>query len=98
MRLIGWGIIYIVAAYFMGWWPFNNTSNLLPFSEYEKVNVNAYFYYPDDTEVYLGSMRGASACQAAARNFAYSKNISSSNWGYICCTIENGSSCYRKIK
>ena len=96
--VVFWGLVYLGFAFFFSWWPFNNSSDLLPFSEYDNVNVNAYFYYPNDKEVFLGSMKGASACQVAARNYAYSKNIESSNWGYICCTIEKGSSCYRKIK
>jgi len=67
-------------------------------SDNAKVKVNAYFYYPNDKEVFLGKYTGVSACQSAASSYAYSNNISDTNWGYICCTIENGSSCYRKIK
>jgi len=67
-------------------------------SDNEKVRVNAYFYFPDNKEVYLGEYRGASACQSAAINYSRSKKISQSSWGYICCTIEKGSSCHRKIR
>jgi len=98
MALIGWAIIYLIAAFFFNLWPFNGGSDTLPFSKYETTRVNAYFYYPNNQEVYLGEVNGASACQSAARNFAYSKNVGSSNWSYICCTIEKGSSCYRKIR
>ncbi len=98
MALIGWIVIYLGVAFFAGWWPFSATNSTLPFSEYESVSVNAYFYFPNDQEVYLGRFMGASACQSAAYNYAASKNMSSQNWSYICCTIEEGSSCYRKIK
>ena len=96
--IIGWGIIYFIAAFFMSWWPFNAGNDILPFSKYEDVSVNAYFYFPDNREIYLGQYKGASACQNAARNYANSKNMSSASWSYICCTNEKGSSCYRKIK
>ena len=76
--IIGWGIIYFVAAFFMSWWPFNAGNDILPFSKYEDVSVNAYFYFPDDREIFLGQYKGASACQNAARNYANSKNMSSS--------------------
>lgn len=95
--LIWWGFVYLAAAFFLGWWPFSD-GDTLPLSKYEDVSVNAYFYYPNDKEVYLGQYRGASACQSAAQSFASSKNMTSASWSYICCTIENGSSCYRKIK
>ena len=98
MALIGWGLVYLVVAFFIGWWPFKSDNNLLPFDKYEDVQVNAYFYFPDDREIFLGRYKGASACQTAARNYASSKNMSAANWSYICCTIEKGSSCYRKIK
>ncbi len=67
-------------------------------SDNEKVEINAYFYFPNDKEIFLGRYTGISACQSAASSYAYSKNLSDANWGYICCTIEKGSSCYRKIK
>ena len=87
----------MAAAFFFTWPPFEEDTTL-PFSKYEEISVNAYFYYPDDKEVYLGQMIGASACQSAANRYAASKNMSNANWSYICCTIEQGSSCYRKIK
>ena len=84
MALIGWIVIYLGVAFFAGWWPFSATNSTLPFSEYESVSVNAYFYFPNDQEVYLGRFMGASACQSAAYNYAASKNMSSQNWSYIC--------------
>ncbi len=93
-----WGTVYAIIAFFLGWWPFDNETNLFNFNNDENISVNAYFYYPNDQEVYLGQHMGVSACQSAASNFAINKDILSSNWSYICCTIEKGSSCYRKIK
>jgi hypothetical protein len=73
-----------------GWWPFSKNNSNIP--------VHAYFYFSNGQEAYLGQHVGASSCQSAAYNYAESKNVSSSNWSYICCTIEKGSDCYRKIK
>lgn len=71
----------------------------LDFSQYEKVKVNTYFYFPDNTEVYLGEHKGASACGNAAYSYAKSKKLDNSDdWSYICCTIRKGSSCYEKIR
>ncbi|MDG1287936.1 MAG: hypothetical protein P8P30_10325 [Rickettsiales bacterium] len=71
----------------------------LPISEYENVRVNVYFYLPNDREVHLGSTKGTSSCQSKAYRYAESKELGShSNWSYICCTIEAGSDCYRKIR
>lgn len=73
--------------------------DLLPLSEYDKVDVNVYFYFPDNREVYLGETHGASSCGDISHSYAASKNLNrSDNWSYICCTIEKGSSCYRKIR
>lgn len=71
----------------------------LPLSEYDKLDVNVYFYFPDSREVYLGETRGASSCGDMANRYAASKNTTRSDrWSYICCTIEKGSNCYRKIR
>jgi len=91
-------VMYLALAFFLGWWPFQlRTSGSLPSSKYEDVNVNAYFYYPNNKEVYLGEMKGASACGDAAYSHASEKNVSG-DWSYICCTIRKGSSCYEKIR
>ena len=94
-RILEIGSIIISASLFSGC---DNSIDPLPFSEYEKVTVNAYFYYPNDKEVYLGQMVGASAGGSAARSFTRRKIFPSSNWSYICCTVEKGSECYRKIR
>lgn len=71
----------------------------LPFSRYDDVDVNVYFYFPDDREVYLGEVRGASACGSIAHNYAIQANLNRNHqWSYICCTKEAGSECYRKIR
>ena len=91
---------YLFFAWIIGFWPFNDpmkSEDLLPLSEYENVQVNAYFYYPNNREVYLGKYLGASDCQYAAISYTYEKNISG-NWGYVCCTIRLGYQCYEKIK
>ena len=71
----------------------------LPLSQYDSVDVNVYFYLPDDREVFLGKTQGASSCGSMAHGYARSKDLDrSDDWDYICCTIENGSECYRKIR
>src|SRR5688572_22958085 len=65
-------------------------------SEIEKANYNTYFYYPDQTEMYLGESSGLAACGAAARGYAVNHGMSDADWGYVCCMIAQGSSCYEK--
>ena len=105
-------VVYFVAAFVFDLWPFSSRTgweaikgeraasptDLLPLSSYEKVSVNALFYDPSGREVTLGRFQGASACQAAAISHARSNNLINKDWGYVCCTIEHGSQCYRKIK
>lgn len=64
--------------------------------EIEAARYNVYFYYPDQREEYLGEATTLSTCGNVARGFASSKNMSSADWGYVCCMIANGSSCYEK--
>jgi len=67
--------------------------------DYDSVDVNAYFYFADGREVFLGSTVGASSCGGMAFSYAASHNMRrGDDWSYICCTIERGSSCYRKIR
>lgn len=66
-------------------------------SEIQEADYNVYFYYPSGTEKHLGSTNGLSQCGAIAHRFADKQSFSSSDsWGYICCMIANGSSCYEK--
>lgn len=64
----------------------------------EKADFNAYFYYPNNgPEVFLGLVRGLSACQSAAAYRATSLNMSrSTGWSYICCKKTSSSSCESK--
>ena len=63
----------------------------------ESAQINAYFYYPDDREVYLGVVQGISECQSAASNFAASKGFTTSDrWDYICCLKTSSSECATK--
>lgn len=73
----------------------------------EKADYNTYFYFPELKqnselslqEVYLGQAAGLSMCGSMARSYAYAnerKLEGRDDWGYICCMIANGSSCYEK--
>ena len=62
----------------------------------EAADYNVYFYFPSGTEQYLGEAKGLSQCGQRAHGFAASKNLSRGNWGYVCCMIAKGSSCYEK--
>lgn len=71
----------------------------LPLSKYDKVDVNVYFYFSDGREVFLGETHGATSCGDIAYDFGASKGLHrGDDWGYVCCTIEKGASCYRKIR
>lgn len=62
----------------------------------ENSSYNVYFYWPSDKEEYLGQSYSLSGCGDMASNFAYQKDVSSSDWGYICCLMKDGSSCAEK--
>ncbi len=63
----------------------------------EKAPYNVYFYYPSETEEYLGQTNGLSQCGSLAHNFAWSKNLGNNGqWSYICCMRAKGSDCYEK--
>jgi len=98
--LITFGSVYFFVAWIFDWWPFDplSSSDPLPLSEYEKVTVDAFFYTPTNTEIYLGRMTGASACGHAARSYAQINNIAGRDWDYICCTVRLDSNCYEKIR
>ena len=65
-------------------------------TQIENADSNVYFYFPDNTEIYLGQTSGLSSCGGIARSYANEKELSSADWGYICCMIAKGSSCYEK--
>ena len=62
----------------------------------ENSSYNVYFYWPSDKEEYLGQSHSLSGCGDKASSFAFQKNVSSSNWGYICCLMKDGSCCAEK--
>lgn len=65
----------------------------------EKATFNAYFYYPNAREEFLGLVQGLSVCQRTAHSRANSLNMSSSaGWSYICCKKTANSSCASKHK
>lgn len=71
----------------------------LPYSRYDDVDVSVYFYDSNNNERYLGVVRGASACEKEANDYASRNGFrNSASWNYICCTHEDGSDCYRKIR
>jgi len=63
----------------------------------ESADYNVHFFYPSGNESqYLGQAKGLSQCGDRARSFAAAKNMSGADWGYVCCMIARGSSCYEK--
>jgi hypothetical protein len=71
----------------------------LPYSRYDDVDVSVYFYDSNNNERYLGVVRGATACGEEAYSYASRNGFrDSASWNYICCTHEDGSNCYRKIR
>jgi hypothetical protein len=72
---------------------------LLPLSHYEKVDVNVELMTPSGQSVSLGQVHGAQACGAVAWDYAIVHHFDrSSEWGYVCCTIEHGDQCRHKIR
>ena len=71
----------------------------LPLDRYEDVDADVLFYRDDtDQSENLGTVRGASACGDVAANRASELNLDGDAWSYVCCTHEDGSDCYRKIR
>ena len=68
-------------------------------SSTESIEMNVIFRYPDGREETIGKTRGAGACKKMALEHMVSENlIMVTGWNYTCCTIENGSSCHRKLQ
>ncbi len=87
-------VLYLLVSWIWDFWPFTGGS-FRP-TNYEH-DYNVYFYYPNDKEVYLGQVTGLDSCGDEAFGYAHDKNMPrSSRWGYICCSIRKGSSCYEK--
>ena len=65
----------------------------------EKARYNVWFYFPDSDGrgYYLGETEGLRQCGAVARDYAAEKSLTENgDWGYVCCMIAKGSSCYEK--
>lgn len=66
-------------------------------AQLERSRYNAYFYFPDNREVFLGESVSLSGCGSMAYSYANRKGLGRGDgWGYICCLIAKGSSCYEK--
>ena len=73
--------------------------DVLPVSRYDDVDVSVYFYDSKNNERYLGDVYGASTCGQLAYDHASRNGFrNNASWNYICCTHEDGSDCYRKIR
>jgi hypothetical protein len=62
----------------------------------EDADYNVILFFPSGTEQNLGQVKGLSQCGERAQGFAAAKNLSRADWGYVCCMIAKGSSCYEK--
>lgn len=66
-------------------------------AQLERSRYNAYFYFSDNKEVFLGESVSLSGCGSMAYSYANRKGLGRGDgWGYICCLIAKGSSCYEK--
>jgi hypothetical protein len=63
----------------------------------QNADYNVEFNFRSGTETYhLGQAKGLRECGAIAHNYAAYKKVSPADWGYVCCMIARGSSCYEK--
>ena len=63
----------------------------------ENSSYNVYFFYPDNSEDYIGVSRSLSNCNSMAVTHANRNNLKRSDgWGYICCLKTNNSECAEK--
>lgn len=71
-----------------------------PHSPSESYRYNAFLYFGEGfrQQLYLGKVRGISACQIAAHNEAKRRRLSPRAYDYICCWESDGSSCREKHK
>lgn len=66
--------------------------------EIENAEYNVEFSFPDNEKIYhLGQVKGLRECGNLAYDYAAQHNMTrNNNWGYVCCMIAKGSSCYEK--
>jgi hypothetical protein len=65
----------------------------------ETAQYDVYFWpSPSGKEMLIGNVRGLSACQITARNYAAQQNGGNANygWSYICCLNKPHNSCAEK--
>lgn len=63
----------------------------------QSADYNVYFYYPNDSEKYLGVARSLDACGVRAYSHADREGLDKyDKWDYICCMKAEGSECYEK--
>jgi len=87
-------IIVLIIFLFLGWYFLSGPND-------ENVQMNVYYFRSSDlrNSLYLGQAKGLSNCQATVNRTAQIENRKRGDgWSYICCTIENGSACHRKLK
>lgn len=59
----------------------------------QNASYNVYFYFPNDTEVYLGETMSLDSCGAIAAGYASQKNVPV-RW--VCCMKTASSPCEGK--
>jgi hypothetical protein len=96
-------ILIVILIILLSTWILNDDecSSYSDFScdEIQDANYNAYFYFPNDKEKYLGVSTNLDQCGSMAYKYAASKNLSRNDkWSYICCMKAKGSECYEKHK
>jgi len=91
-------LLIILLIYFL--WP--STDECREYSDFtceeiQAADYNIYFSFPSGSQEYLGQTSGLGSCGDIAWGYAAEKELSAnSDWGYVCCMIANGSSCYEK--
>jgi hypothetical protein len=102
MKNLFWFVVLIGAGY----WAYRtfvsdvDGDGLLRLDRYEDKTVDVWFYFPDGREYMIGTVRGAFACGSLARSYAADKGGGRTDydWSYVCCTVEDDSSCKHKIR
>lgn len=68
-----------------------------PASSDDQGEMRVYFFYPDKSERYMGTTRGAEGCQRVAANFAATQKLDG-GWSYGCCDKPDAPDCKKKLK
>ena len=63
------------------------------------ADMHVYFFYPDKSERYMGTTRGAEGCRRVAGNFAAALKLADdSPWSYGCCDKPDAPECRKKLR